>query len=89
MIGVVTNADIRISSSFYDCELVLRPSWFQGSVIADLNLATYLDIILISEEEGVEKPAKDIWERACARVHVHPSEACHIGDELMWYVFPT
>lgn len=59
---------------------------FKGSVIADLDLSSYLDIIVISEEEGIEKPDKRIWERTCSYVDVHLPEACHIGDELIWSV---
>ncbi|GJJ06109.1 hypothetical protein Clacol_000298 [Clathrus columnatus] len=53
------------------------------SVIADLGLSTYLDIVVVSEEEGIEKPDKEIWQRTCSRLNIHTSKACHTGDELV------
>ncbi|KAF8513027.1 HAD hydrolase subfamily IA REG-2-like protein [Hysterangium stoloniferum] len=52
------------------------------SVIIDLNLSTYLDPLLLSEEEGIEKPAKEIWERACSKAGVGTHETLYVGDEL-------
>ncbi|KAF8580448.1 HAD hydrolase subfamily IA REG-2-like protein [Ramaria rubella] len=52
------------------------------NVIVDLGLSNYLDPLLISEEEGVEKPALEVWERACARAGVRFKETVHVGDEL-------
>ena len=45
-----------------------------------------LDTVLLSEEEGVEKPACEIFQRACQRLGVEPREALHVGDELEWCV---
>lgn len=84
--GVVTNADIRISPLFLMLKLVIWANLFEESVIADLDLSSHLDIIVISEEEGIEKPDKRIWERTCSYVDVQLPEACHIGDELIWSV---
>ncbi|EIN12034.1 HAD-like protein [Punctularia strigosozonata HHB-11173 SS5] len=52
------------------------------SVMESLSLGHLLDPVLVSEQEGVEKPAKDIFLRACARAEVRPHEALHVGDEL-------
>ncbi|EPQ57694.1 hypothetical protein GLOTRDRAFT_38464 [Gloeophyllum trabeum ATCC 11539] len=51
-------------------------------VLDDLSLSPHLTEILISEEEGIEKPAKEIFARACQRVGVGLDEAVHVGDEL-------
>ncbi|KAI0365621.1 HAD hydrolase subfamily IA REG-2-like protein [Pilatotrama ljubarskyi] len=52
------------------------------AVIEDLGLIPHLDTVLLSEEEGVEKPSCEIFQRACARLGVKSSETVHVGDEL-------
>lgn len=54
------------------------------SVMVDLGLSKFLNPLLVSEEEGVEKPEKEIWERACAEARTGLSETLHVGDELEW-----
>lgn len=58
----------------------------------DLQFPPFLTPILLSEEEGIEKPSKDIFMRALQRVcndektgglAIDPSECLHIGDELV------
>lgn len=46
-----------------------------------------LDPVLISGNEGIEKPAAEIFLKACERAGVLPEQALHIGDELVWCVF--
>ena len=53
-----------------------------GAVIEDLEIMPYLDAVLLSEEEGVEKPSCEIFRRACERLGVKPWETVHVGDEL-------
>ena len=55
---------------------------FVGSVVADLGILPYLDPILLSEEEEVEKPSLQMFFRACQRVGVERNEVLHVGDEL-------
>ncbi|OJT09284.1 hypothetical protein TRAPUB_14281 [Trametes pubescens] len=38
--------------------------------------------MLLSEEEGVEKPSPEIFRRAYERLGVAPNETVHVGDEL-------
>ncbi|OBZ67256.1 Haloacid dehalogenase-like hydrolase domain-containing protein 3 [Grifola frondosa] len=52
------------------------------AVLKDLEILPYLEPTLFSEEEGVEKPSREIFLRACSRVGVRPQEAVHVGDEL-------
>ncbi|KAJ7446154.1 HAD-like domain-containing protein [Mycena galericulata] len=58
------------------------------SVLPDLAFPKYLSPILLSENEGVEKPAPEIFLRALTRVNakletpITPSECLHVGDEL-------
>ncbi|KZT08495.1 HAD-superfamily hydrolase [Laetiporus sulphureus 93-53] len=50
--------------------------------LTSLGATPYLSPILLSETEGIEKPARDIFLRACERASVPPSQAVHVGDEL-------
>jgi len=47
-----------------------------------LEVTCYLNPIFISENEGIEKPAPEMFMRACNQVGVKPEETLHIGDEL-------
>jgi len=51
-------------------------------VLSDLDAAWYLNPVLISEREGIEKPMPEIFMRACSQVGVKPEETLHVGDEL-------
>ena len=55
-------------------------------MIEDLDVLPYLDTVLLSEDEGVEKPSREIFQRACQRLGIKPEETVHVGDELDWYV---
>lgn len=49
-----------------------------------------MDVIVLSEEEGVEKPSPLLWKRACERIGMPmSSEVLHIGDELVACVLFT
>jgi putative hydrolase of the HAD superfamily len=52
----------------------------QEPVIARLGLATVLDVILVSEREGVRKPQPEIFARALGALGVLPAEAWFVGD---------
>ncbi|KAG5731291.1 Haloacid dehalogenase-like hydrolase domain-containing protein 3 [Termitomyces sp. T112] len=59
------------------------------SVLRDLEFPVFLDPIILSEEEGVEKPSPEIYRRALAVVNsrnpqnpVVPAQCLHVGDEL-------
>lgn len=54
-----------------------------GAALDDLGAIAHLDTILLSSKEGIEKPALEIFLRACSRLDVQPSEAVHVGDELL------
>jgi putative hydrolase of the HAD superfamily len=51
-------------------------------VIAAAGLAPHLDAVVISEEVGVRKPRREIFEATLARLGVAPAEALHVGDNL-------
>jgi len=53
-------------------------------VLADLGVLDFMDPCVLSELEGVEKPATQIWDKALERSAVWKarSEVIHVGDEL-------
>ncbi|EKM81039.1 hypothetical protein AGABI1DRAFT_105876 [Agaricus bisporus var. burnettii JB137-S8] len=58
------------------------------SVLQDLGFPSYLSPIVLSEEEGIEKPSREIFERALLRVNdtgkrISLGECIHVGDELV------
>ncbi|KAJ4483318.1 HAD-like domain-containing protein [Lentinula aciculospora] len=58
------------------------------SVLTDLKLLDHTMPIVLSEEEGIEKPAKEIFLRTVKRVNsirgerIRPEQCIHVGDEL-------
>ncbi|KAI0344604.1 HAD hydrolase subfamily IA REG-2-like protein [Trametopsis cervina] len=52
------------------------------SVVSDLGISSYLDPVLLSEEQGVEKPSVEIFQRACTLGGAEIDEVVHVGDEL-------
>jgi len=56
------------------------------AVLRDLDVASYLNPIVLSEEMGVEKPSPDIFLRACHDPNANhipePEECVYVGDEL-------
>jgi len=57
-----------------------------GQVFDSLELTPHLDTVVLSEEEGVEKPSKEIFERTLSRLNISQSlkleDTLHVGDEL-------
>ncbi|QTD42892.1 HAD family hydrolase [Sporosarcina sp. Te-1] len=53
---------------------------FQMENIRALGITQLLDVILISESEGVKKPDAAIFHRALKQLQVIPSESIFIGD---------
>ncbi len=50
------------------------------ALLGELGLDTCFDELVISAEEGIEKPAPEIFHRACARLAVDPGATLHVGD---------
>jgi putative hydrolase of the HAD superfamily len=53
---------------------------FQSRTIEALGLTAWIDTVLISEQEGLRKPDRALFERAAARLGVAPSECIFVGD---------
>ena len=52
----------------------------QRGKLAALDLWSFVDTVLISDEEGVAKPAAEIFHRALRRCGADPHEAVFVGD---------
>lgn len=52
------------------------------SVLEALELRRYFSLVLWSSAEDVEKPCREIFERAARRCGVEPARALHVGDRL-------
>jgi len=53
---------------------------FQWMNIKALGIDHYFDTILVSEQEGIKKPHKDIFLRALKALNVSAEESVYIGD---------
>lgn len=53
---------------------------FQMRTVRALALESYMEVILISEAEGVRKPNLEIFHRALYRLAVAPEESVYVGD---------
>lgn len=54
----------------------------QMAKIVNTNLDRYFDIIIISEEVGLSKPDKRIFELALNKLNVQPEAALFVGDDI-------
>lgn len=54
----------------------------QHRKIAALGIAGYLDVMVSSEEAGVEKPNPKIFHDCLNKLHVRPNESLFIGDSF-------
>ncbi|TCD62797.1 hypothetical protein EIP91_006390 [Steccherinum ochraceum] len=52
------------------------------SVLEDLEVAPLMHPMLLSEEEGVEKPSREIYRRACDIAGARLEDTVHVGDDL-------
>lgn len=50
-------------------------------IVRGLGIDHWIDALVISAEEGVEKPDPELLRRAAARVRVAPPDLLHVGDE--------
>jgi putative hydrolase of the HAD superfamily len=52
----------------------------QDAAIDAIGVRSFMDVILVSEAEGIRKPHAEIFHRAAARIGVRPGECCFVGD---------
>jgi len=73
--GLHTGLKLGVCSNFTHTPAAVR-------VIEEAGLAPHLDAIVVSEEVGVRKPRKEIFDEALRRLGVSAAEAVHVGDNL-------
>ncbi|MCA9700699.1 MAG: HAD-IA family hydrolase [Myxococcales bacterium] len=56
-------------------DLHLRP------LLRAMKVLDWVDLLLVSAEEGLEKPEPALFHRACARLGVEPNAALHVGND--------
>lgn len=52
-------------------------------VLDEAGLSPLLEVVVISEEEGLRKPSRELFDRTCARLALAPSECLYVGDTLV------
>ena len=63
-LGLITNGSVRMQSRKLEC----------------LSLFSAFDTVLISEAEGIHKPAPEIFARALERLRADPARSIYVGD---------
>lgn len=63
-LGLITNGSVRMQSRKLEC----------------LALSPMFDTILISDAEGIQKPDREIFHRALARLNASPARSVFVGD---------
>jgi FMN phosphatase YigB (HAD superfamily) len=62
------------------CDTGLTPARVVRQLLADQGLLEYLEVQCFSDEVGVPKPGREIFDKALAELGARPPEAIHIGD---------
>lgn len=65
-LGLITNGDLKL----------------QSSKIEKMGLKDFFSTIVISDQAGIAKPDKKIFEIACKRADVSPNDCYFVGDDL-------
>lgn len=52
-------------------------------ILAEAGLLGAFEVVVISEEEGIRKPSRAIFERTCRRLRVEPGRCLYVGDTLV------
>lgn len=50
-------------------------------LLTGLGVLDWIDVLVVSGEEGLEKPDPALFTRACARLGVLPDRTVHVGDD--------
>jgi FMN phosphatase YigB (HAD superfamily) len=73
--GLATQHRLAVLSNFDSGATARR-------VLEEAGLARFLEVIVISEEEGLRKPSRALFDRTCARLAAAPTSCLYIGDTL-------
>jgi HAD superfamily hydrolase (TIGR01549 family) len=87
--ALVSNTDSRMRKpGFHDAYYLIQMSHSIDLVLRDLDVASYFDPVILSEEAGVDKPSPVIFLKACRELNgshtLKPEQCVHVGDELDW-----
>lgn len=73
-----------------ETNLIHSLSLHTGLALKSLGFPAYLDPMLLSEEEGIEKPDPNMFKRTLERINntgvmppIEPSQCVHVGDEFV------
>jgi HAD superfamily hydrolase (TIGR01509 family) len=72
-LGTAREAGVRTA-------LVSNIGWDPRPVLDGYGVADLLDVLVLSDERGVQKPDPAIFELACGELGVAPGDTCMIGD---------
>ncbi|MCP4902572.1 MAG: HAD-IA family hydrolase [bacterium] len=70
----------RLRAMGYSTAIVSNWDHRLPKILDDLQITLRVDAVLVSSIEGVEKPARQIFDRALERLGTRASETLHIGD---------
>ncbi|SHG57161.1 putative hydrolase of the HAD superfamily [Jatrophihabitans endophyticus] len=62
--------------------LVSNIGWDPRPVLAAHGVADCLDVLVLSDEQGVVKPDPEIFRRACAALAADPTDCVMVGDSV-------
>jgi FMN phosphatase YigB (HAD superfamily) len=87
--ALVSNTDSRMRKpGFHNSFNLIQTPHSTDLVLRDLEVASYLDPVILSEETGVDKPSPVIFLKACRELNgshtLKPEQCVHVGDELDW-----
>lgn len=75
MLSLATQYALGLCSNFSHAETA-------RSILADAGFDRHLESVVISEEVGIRKPRREIFEVAAASLGLEPREILHVGDDL-------
>lgn len=64
----------------YKIGLISNCFWEEAEAIRASVLAPYFDVMMLSCEQGVQKPEHEIFERCLAELNVAPEDCLYVGD---------
>ena len=67
---------------YYKIGIIANQSLGSKERLERFGILKYIDVIVASAEEGVEKPDKRIFEIALKRAECEPEQAAMVGDRL-------
>jgi putative hydrolase of the HAD superfamily len=74
----------------YRCGVISNGSLLQQRhKLEQTSIASHFELVLVSEEIGAAKPAREIFLAACRRAGVNPSHCVYVGDRFDHDVLPS